>query len=319
MPYDLATAKKAAQQFGVTPPPDYPGGPDQWALDWFENGVNAGDPRFVKMAGGGAGAGWGQGQAEEGEGGIADWQGAAPSSEWLGKRAPTPRELRRYARDQGWSEDFQRYDDRQLAQWLNQGGWDVNAGKFEGGLEKPTETGGRLAPGRRGGGGGGGYATNAGGGGGGGYGGWGGWGGEWSKGPPPSFTVQPFKPPDAETVLSDPSYKFRLNQGLNALQSTAAGRGTVFTGGNVKDITDYSQAAASQEYGNAWNRAAQQWGLGLQGQQAQWQSQYAPWQMGQQFGYGAWTTKQNEALQKYLQKEGETYGFLNQPMPGYGG
>ena len=60
-------------------------------------------------------------------------------SEWLGKRKTTPRELRRYAKEAGWSEDFARYDDRQLADWLNRGGWDIAAGKFQGGVEKPTE------------------------------------------------------------------------------------------------------------------------------------------------------------------------------------
>jgi hypothetical protein len=109
MAIDLATARQAAQQRGERPPGgEAPGTPeyDQWALNWFTAGVDAGDPDLVKRAGGGSGSGWGAGQAEEGTGGITPWQDAAPSSEWLGKRAPTPRELRRYARDTGQSEDF---------------------------------------------------------------------------------------------------------------------------------------------------------------------------------------------------------------------
>jgi len=156
MAYNLETARKAAQQRGEKPPGgEAPGTPayDQWVMAWFEAGLDAGDPDLVKRAGGGSGAGWGAGQAEEGEGGIAPWQDAKPSSDWLGKRAPSPRELRRYAHDQGWSEDFQRYDDRQLAKWLKDGGWDVQNGIFQGGVQKPTETGGVMAPGAKGGGG----------------------------------------------------------------------------------------------------------------------------------------------------------------------
>src|SRR5512139_319140 len=159
MPMDLATARQAAQQRGERPPGgEQPGTPeyDRWVMDWFTAGVDAGDPDLVRRVGGGSGAGFGAGQAEEGTGGIAPWQDAAPSSEWLGRRVPTPRELRRFARDAGWSEDFQRYDDRQLAQWLRDGGWDVQRGGFAGGVEKPTETGGLMAPGARAGGGGGG-------------------------------------------------------------------------------------------------------------------------------------------------------------------
>ena len=127
---------------------------------WFQAAIDAGDPRAVKAAGGSA--------AEEAEGGIADYASAAPSSEWLGVRKPTPREARRYYAEQKRPEDFKRYDDRQLADWINNH-WDVAAGGFvgaNGGLvDKPTETGGALDPYARGGapkgGGGGGAAAPA--------------------------------------------------------------------------------------------------------------------------------------------------------------
>lgn len=174
MAVDLNTARRAAQERGERPPGgEQPGTPayDQWVMAWFENGLNAGDPDLVRRAGGGSGAGWGAGQAEEGEGGIAPWQDAADPSTWLGQRKPTPRELRKYARVTGQSEDYQRYDDRQLAAWINKS-WDVGQGGFYNDfgdrVEKPTEsgalstgagyaTGERAAgQGRRGGGGGGG-------------------------------------------------------------------------------------------------------------------------------------------------------------------
>lgn len=56
-------------------------------------------------------------------------------------------------------------------------------------------------------------------------------------------------------VKMDPSYQFRLEQGQKALERSAAARGGLFSGRAAKDITDYSQGMASQEYGNAYNRA----------------------------------------------------------------
>ena len=142
------------------------------------------------------------------------------------------------------------------------------------------------------------------GGGGGGGGGWGGagWGGKGMGG-----GLQPFTGLTAAQLYSDPSYTFRLNQGLNALQNSAAAKGTVFSGGTSKDIMQYGQDMASQEYQNAYNRAANTWNMN-----------YQPWALGQNLGYGAWTTEQNAALQKYLQQQQNIYGLLNQPMPSYG-
>lgn len=53
---------------------------------------------------------------------------------------------------------------------------------------------------------------------------------------------------------ADPGYQFRLDQGTQALERSAAARGGLLSGGTLKDLTDYQQGAASQEYGNAYNR-----------------------------------------------------------------
>lgn len=59
---------------------------------------------------------------------------------------------------------------------------------------------------------------------------------------------------DGSTFEQDPSYKWRLEQGLRALQGSAAAKGTLMTGQGAADITNYAQGAASQEYQNAYNR-----------------------------------------------------------------
>lgn len=52
----------------------------------------------------------------------------------------------------------------------------------------------------------------------------------------------------------DPGYQFRLDQGSQALERSAAARGGLLSGGTLKDLTNYQQGAASQEYGAAYNR-----------------------------------------------------------------
>lgn len=61
----------------------------------------------------------------------------------------------------------------------------------------------------------------------------------------------------------DPSYQWRVAQGLKALQGSAAANGTLLTGGTLKDILNYGQGAASQEYQNAFGRKYNLAGLGL--------------------------------------------------------
>lgn len=66
-----------------------------------------------------------------------------------------------------------------------------------------------------------------------------------------------FVAPDATSIANDPGYQFRLSQGQKALEQSAAGRGVLRTGGTLKDILGYGQNFASQEYGNAFDRARQ--------------------------------------------------------------
>lgn len=62
---------------------------------------------------------------------------------------------------------------------------------------------------------------------------------------------QTFAPSDLTT---DPSYQWRLDQGLQALKASKNATGSLQTGQGLKDIVNYSQGAASQEYQNAYDR-----------------------------------------------------------------
>ena len=57
-----------------------------------------------------------------------------------------------------------------------------------------------------------------------------------------------------QDIYSDPSYQFRLQQGQNAIQSSAAAQGGLLSGATLKALQNYGQESASQEYGNAYNR-----------------------------------------------------------------
>ena len=78
--------------------------------------------------------------------------------------------------------------------------------------------------------------------------------------PATPFAYADFQAPTGQSILSDPSYQFRLEQGQKALDASAANRGTLRTGGHLKDTIGYGQNFASQEYGNIYNRAAEQYG-----------------------------------------------------------
>lgn len=53
---------------------------------------------------------------------------------------------------------------------------------------------------------------------------------------------------------NSPDYSFAFNQGMQALQRSAAASGTLQSGGQVKAATEFGQGLASQQFGNYFNR-----------------------------------------------------------------
>lgn len=76
--------------------------------------------------------------------------------------------------------------------------------------------------------------------------------------------AKPFVAPDNVTEQNDPGYQFRLKQGLNALDMGAAAKGGLLTGGTAKAENMFGQDYASNEYGNVYNRAVNNYQLGRQ-------------------------------------------------------
>ncbi len=68
------------------------------------------------------------------------------------------------------------------------------------------------------------------------------------------FTEQ-FTAPTAEQARQTPGYQFAMDQGQRAVQSSAAARGTLLTGGTLKALTGFGQGLADTTYGDTYNRA----------------------------------------------------------------
>lgn len=60
---------------------------------------------------------------------------------------------------------------------------------------------------------------------------------------------------DLASLQATPGYQFQLEQGLQGVNNTAAARGGLLSGANMKAINDYAQGQASTGYASAWERA----------------------------------------------------------------
>lgn len=67
-------------------------------------------------------------------------------------------------------------------------------------------------------------------------------------------------PMAGKPITDDPSYGFRLNEGMKALERSAAAKGTLLTGGHMKALNRYAQDVASTEYQNSYARRASEQG-----------------------------------------------------------
>lgn len=61
-------------------------------------------------------------------------------------------------------------------------------------------------------------------------------------------------------LTADPGYQFRLQQGISAMDKSAASKGLLQSGAQNKAVVGYAGDMASQEYQKAYDRAYQQYG-----------------------------------------------------------
>lgn len=116
------------------------------------------------------------------------------------------------------------------------------------------------------------------------------------QGPLASWTGN-FQAPTAAEAEATPGYQFQLQQGQQALESSAAARGGLLSTGTGKQLEQFGQGLASTNYNDVYNRAMQQY-----------QQKYGEFQQGQsniynrlmgigQTGLGATQTSVGAALQ----------------------
>lgn len=67
---------------------------------------------------------------------------------------------------------------------------------------------------------------------------------------------------DPNSIKDSAAYQWRFGQGMDALDKSAAARGSLFSGAHTKDAMTFGQGLASQEYDNQWNRLMGLTGLG---------------------------------------------------------
>ncbi|MEY4387881.1 MAG: hypothetical protein RLY20_3164 [Verrucomicrobiota bacterium] len=89
-----------------------------------------------------------------------------------------------------------------------------------------------------------------------------------------TFSFEDFAAPTMQEAESDPGYAFSRDQGRKALETSAAARGILRSGGTLKDILEYGNKFAEQNYGNVFNRAQSVWGGNRQNALDKFQLEY---------------------------------------------
>ena len=88
---------------------------------------------------------------------------------------------------------------------------------------------------------------------------------------PQAYQLQQFDP---SKLQNDPGYQFQLNQGMNAVQNSAAAKGMLHSGNTLSGINSMAQGLANTTLNDAFSRYATQQNQGMQ----QGQNQFQNWQ-----------------------------------------
>lgn len=124
---------------------------------------------------------------------------------------------------------------------------------------------------------------------------------------------------DMSRFYQSPDYQFRMSQGVQALDRSAAARGLVKSGGQYKGVLRYGQGLASGEFQNWYARNL---GLANLGQQSAGQVAQSAYGTGQQVGNAqasgyinqgnAWTNAMQQGVGLYGLYQG---GYFGAPTP----
>jgi hypothetical protein len=76
--------------------------------------------------------------------------------------------------------------------------------------------------------------------------------------------TQQFQAPTLDQAKNNPGYQFTLDEGLKAMQNSAAARGGLLSGATQKALNNYGQQSATQNYQNVYNNLLNQYQMGYQ-------------------------------------------------------
>lgn len=114
--------------------------------------------------------------------------------------------------------------------------------------------------------------------------------------PLPAVPTYPaFVQPTAADALNDQGYQFVRDQGQNALQNWAAAKGTLNDSETADALINYGQQAASTQFGNVYNRAAQTYNTNVA-------TQFEPQIMNWQAQIGQNNLQQSNSWNQFLQE-----------------
>ena len=65
-----------------------------------------------------------------------------------------------------------------------------------------------------------------------------------------------------DSIQDSAAYQWRMDQGLQGMDRSAAARGALYSGGQSADLMRFGQGLASQEYNDQWNRLSGLAGVG---------------------------------------------------------
>jgi hypothetical protein len=137
----------------------------------------------------------------------------------------------------------------------------------------------------------------------------------------PFAAATPFTGPTATDMTADPGYQFRLQQGQEALERSGAARGVTNTGGTLKDILDYGQQAASQEYGNVFGRQRDVYDLNERNRFDAYQANYGnamdAYNLNERNRYQGYTTNEIARLNQNQQAEARRSGAYGTNLGAY--
>jgi len=116
----------------------------------------------------------------------------------------------------------------------------------------------------------------------------------------PAWQAPSFKAPTGDDLLKDPGYQFRLDEGSKALQASRAAQGVLNGGGTLKDVLDWGQKAASQEYGNMFDRSLSAFDRNYRSSFDQYGSGFNKWLQ----DYNIFRNQQNDTFNKQFSVTG---------------